>query len=94
MGACSSKGRNGGASAGGPTGDYGGTNGADVSPASSKGGGGDLRYNMLKASKGDRFHETYEVGIHIRCFVAVLSRVRLVSPVTVEQTGLDSWLQQ
>eukprot|EP00752_Nemacystus_decipiens_P008893 g7938.t1 len=62
MGGCSSKSGNGGASAGGPTGDYGGgTNGAVLSPASSKAGGGDLRYNMLKASKGDRFHETYEL---------------------------------
>ncbi|CAN0196786.1 unnamed protein product, partial [Ectocarpus sp. 4 AP-2014] len=67
MGVCSSKSDAAGASAGGPTGDYGGgTNNkgggcTDVSPASSKGAGGDLRYNMLKASKGDRFHETYEV---------------------------------
>lgn len=71
MGQCSSKaGSSVGTSAGGPTGDYGGGgggsggNGSDLSPASSKGGaGGDLRYNMLKASKGDRFHETYEVCV-------------------------------
>lgn len=62
MGLCSSKTGNAGASAAGPTGDYGGSNGVDWSPASSKGGGGgDLRYNMLKASKGDKFNETYEV---------------------------------
>lgn len=69
MGVCSSKSGAAGASAGGPAGDYGGGGGnnkaggcTDLSPASSKGaGGGDLRYNMLKASKGDRFHETYEV---------------------------------
>lgn len=66
MGGCSSKSGNAGASKGGPTGEYNASNankgGADLSPASSKGGGGgDLRYNMLKASKGDSFHETYEV---------------------------------
>lgn len=71
MGLCSSKNGAAGASAAGPTGHYGTSNGngkggggGDSSPASSKGGGGgggDLRYNMLKASKGDRFNETYEV---------------------------------
>lgn len=31
----------------------------ELSPGES--GGGDLRYNMLKANKGDRFHELFEV---------------------------------
>lgn len=36
----------------------------ELSPGAS-GGGGDLRYNMLKANKGDRFHELFEVTVQL-----------------------------
>lgn len=51
----------------------GGGDGGDVSPGAS--GGGDLRYNMLKANKGARFHELFEV---CSCCTRIYTRIRII----------------